>query len=113
MLEAKANTAKAGTIHVKFKLGVAAKSAFQGSCTGRLPLDQSICNSVETHLDLERIVLHEALDSLVGFQKSLTERTPPGPTAYDEGFDKYPLFNSTVTAKPSSVNHNWDLPPPK
>ncbi len=51
-------------------------------------------------------IVHEAVDSLVGFLTSLTERTPPGPTAYDEGFDKYPLFNSTVTAKPSSVNHN-------
>jgi len=43
---------------------------------------------------------------LLVFLPSLTERTPPGPTAYDEGFDKYPLFNSTVTAKPSSVSHN-------
>jgi len=53
LLEAKAKTAKAGTIHVKFKLGVAAKSAFQGSCSGRLPLEKSIYSSMEIHLDRE------------------------------------------------------------
>ena len=71
----------------------------------------SLSTAVSNPLGLE--MKHEAVHSLVAFLKSLTERTPPGPTAYDEGFDKYPLFNSTVTAKPSSVNHNWDLPPPK
>ncbi len=59
------------------------------------------------------MILHKKINSVVGSVESLTGRTPPGPTAYDEGFDKYPLFNNTVTAKPSSVNHNWDLPPPK
>ena len=41
------------------------------------------------------------------------ERTSGVPKAYAGGLDSTPLFNMTVTARPSKVNHSWDLPPPR